>query len=180
MTIQAAGDKSTSVNPIDSQTVAAIYQQLRAAARRAHRANPQPTINTTALVNEAWLKLQQSDQAFDDELHYLKTAALAMRQILVDYARYRGAAKRDRDEEIELIESCLPGLDGQAVDDWLQLDEALEQLTELDPRAADAVMLRFFAGLSIERTAEVLDISVRSVTRDWRRARAFLGQYLDQ
>ena len=179
--MQNANEKSSSSasNRIDEQAVAAIYQQLRAAAKRAHRANPQPTISTTALVNEAWLKLQQSGQAFDDELHYLKTAALAMRQILVDYARYRGAVKRDRAEEVALIESCMVDLAGDNVGRWLDLDQALNELSVLDARAADVVMLRFFAGLSIERTAELLDVSVRSVTRDWRRSRAFLGQHLD-
>ncbi|MEM7053340.1 MAG: ECF-type sigma factor [Pseudomonadota bacterium] len=168
-----------SSTPIDDQAVASIYHQLRVTARRAHRANPQLTINTTALVSEAWLKINQSGQQFDSELHYLKTAALAMRQILVDYARYRGAAKRDRAEEMPLIESCIPDMGYENLEDWLTLDQALNELSSLDTRAAEVVMLRFFAGLTIERTAQVMDISMRSAARDWRRARAFLVERLE-
>ena len=165
--------------PIDDQALASMYRQLRAIARRAHRANPQLTLSTTALVNEAWLKLNQRRQPFESELHYLKTAALAMRQILVDYARYRGAAKRDRADEMPLIESCIADMNWENLDDWLALDQALNELDSLDTRAAEVVLLRFFAGLTIERTAQAMNISVRSAARDWRRARAFLVERLD-
>ena len=163
---------------VDEQTLAAVYQQLRAAARRARRVNPQRTMNTTALVNEAWMKLNQSDQQFESELHYLKTAALAMRQILVDYARYRGAAKRARADEVLLVESRIADMACKNSEDWLALDQALNELNTLDARAVEVVTLRFFAGLTIEKTAEVLSISSRSAARDWRRARAFLIERL--
>jgi RNA polymerase sigma factor (TIGR02999 family) len=99
-----------------------VYRQLRQAARNARSANPQQTMNTTALVNEAWLKLEQADADANDRMHYLKTAALAMRQLLVDYARYRGAEKRDRAMELPLLEDLLPGTDHESADDVLALE----------------------------------------------------------
>jgi RNA polymerase sigma factor (TIGR02999 family) len=154
-----------------------VYRQLRLAARNARRSNPQQTLNTTALVNEAWLKLELADAPANDRIHYLKTAALAMRQLLVDYARYRGAEKRDRAMELPLLEDLLPGEDG-AADDVLALDRALERLEALDARAAELVMLRFFGGATLEEAAELLATSRRSAARDWARARAFLRTQL--
>jgi RNA polymerase sigma factor (TIGR02999 family) len=151
-----------------------VYRQLRQAARNARAHNPQHTMNTTALVNEAWLKLEQSDAPANDRMHYLKTAALAMRQLLVDYARYRGAEKRDRAMELPLLEELVPGSDSGAADDVLALEGALDELESLDPRAAELVMLRFFGGATLEEAAELLSTSRRSAARDWARARAFL------
>jgi RNA polymerase sigma factor (TIGR02999 family) len=151
-----------------------VYRQLRQAARNARSANPQQTMNTTALVNEAWLKLEQADAAANDRMHYLKTAALAMRQLLVDYARYRGAEKRDRAMEMPLLEELLPGTDHESADDVLALEDALGELEALDPRAAELVVLRFFGGATLEEAAELMDTSRRSAARDWARARAFL------
>jgi RNA polymerase sigma factor (TIGR02999 family) len=155
-----------------------VYQQLRKAARSARSANPQQTLNTTALVNEAWLKLELADAPANDRLHYLKTAALAMRQLLVDYARYRGAEKRDRAMELPLLEDLLPASGAGAADDVLALDCALEHLETLDARAAELVVLRFFGGATLEEAAELLDTSRRSAARDWARARAFLRAQL--
>ncbi|MEN1727233.1 MAG: ECF-type sigma factor [Pseudomonadota bacterium] len=162
----------------DPEALKHFYLALKAAARRARRLNPQRTMNTTALVHEAWLRLERGDRAFEDELHYLKTAALAMRQILVDYARYRGAEKRDRAGEIELIESCLPDLGNKPIADWIELDHALSELSKLDPQASDVVHLRFFAGVSNARAADALNISPRSAARCWNRARAYLVDHL--
>lgn len=156
-----------------------IYDQLHTVARRSRRRNPQVTLSTTALLNEAWLKLEQGQHQFENELHYLKTAALAMRQILIDHARYRTAECRDRGQDVSIVESRLPDLlANQQMADWLSLDQALSELQKLDSRAADVVQLKFFIGLTFEKIADSLGISVRSVKRDWQRARAFLAHQL--
>ena len=155
-----------------------VYRQLRQAARNARSANPQQTMNTTALVHEAWLKLEQSDAPANDRMHYLKTAALAMRQLLVDYARYRGAEKRDRAMELPLFEELLPGVSTDSADDVLALETALGRLEQLDPRAAELVVLRFFGGATLEEAAQMVATSRRSAARDWARARAFLQTQL--
>jgi len=158
----------------DEQAFAEIYRELRAAARQMRARNPQRTLNTTALVNEAWLKLNAAETGFQNRSHYLSTAALAMRQILVDYARYRGAARRDRDVELPLIETGIEDLTLGAHEDVLALDAALSDLEALDPQASNLVVLRFFGGLQVDEAAEVLEISERTAARAWIRARAFL------
>ncbi len=168
------GATGTMTDVPDEDRFAELYRELRAAARQARSRNPQRTINTTALVHEAWLKLDRGSTAFRDREHFVRTAALAMRQVLVDYARYRGAERRDREAELPLIESQLEDLSIGASEEMLALDQALSQLQQIDERAADLVLLRFFAGLSIDEAAEVLDISSRTAARDWIRARAFL------
>lgn len=155
-----------------------VYRQLRRAARQARSVNPQQTLNTTALVNEAWLKLEQADAPANSRMHYLKTAAMAMRQLLVDYARYRGAEKRDRAMELPLFEEFLPDVDTESAAEVLALESALERLEELDPRAAEMVVLRFFGGATLEEAAEIMAMSRRSAARDWARARAFLRTQL--
>jgi len=162
----------------DEQAFAEIYRELRAAARQMRARNPQRTLNTTALVNEAWLKLNAAETGFQNRLHYLSTAALAMRQILVDYARYRGAARRDRDVELPLIETGIEDLTLGAHEDVLALDAALSDLEALDPQASHLVVLRFFGGLQVDEAAEVLEISERTAARAWIRARAFLNSRL--
>ncbi len=159
---------------VDESAFAELYRSLRSAARQARSRNPQRTLNTTALVNEAWLKLDAGDTAFRDREHFIRTAALAMRQILVDYARYRGAARRDREAELPLIEAWVEDLETDSPDDVLVLDQALRELEAVDERAATLVLLRFFGGLSMDEAAEMLDISPRTAARDWTRARAFL------
>lgn len=163
---------------VDEQAFADLYRSLRSAARQARSRNPQRTLNTTALVNEAWLKLGAGDTTFRDRAHFIRTAALAMRQILVDYARYRGAARRDRDAEFPLVENWVEDLAVAPHDEVLGLDRALSELESVDERAALLVLLRFFGGLSMDEAAELLDISPRTAARDWVRARAFLKAYL--
>ncbi len=162
----------------DERAFAELYRELRAAARQMRARNPQRTLNTTALVNEAWLKLNAAETGFQNRSHYLSTAALAMRQILVDYARYRGAARRDRDVELPLIETGIEDLTLGAHEDVLALDAALSDLEALDPQASHLVVLRFFGGLQVDEAAEVLEISERTAARAWIRARAFLNSRL--
>jgi len=173
-------DKTQDTSAVDwaraprASEIAKVYEQLKRAARGARRVNPQNTLNTTALVHEAWLKLEQSRHQTGDRSHYLRTAALAMRQLLVDYARFRGSARRDRAAEMPLVETGLAEFLPLAREEILSLDQALDELAGFDARAAEVVLLRFFGGLSISEAAETMQISVRSASRDWTRARAFL------
>lgn len=151
-----------------------IYVHLRELARRAlagERATQ--TLNTTALVHEAWLGLGAHAEEFESRAHYFGYAATAMRHILVDQARRKGALKRGNEAiSLDLDAHDIPV--EQAAAEVLALDDALDRLQALEPRAARVVELRFFAGLSIDETAEVLGIVPRTVVRDWTRARAFL------
>ena len=152
-----------------------VYGELR---ERAHnqlaRRRPGDTLSTTALVHEAYLKLAgSSKQAYEDRLHFFAVASRAMRQILVDYARRKIASKRDG-AAVSLDPELISNPD--RAEELIALDEALEQLTRLDPRLAQTVELRFFGGLSVEEAADALGVSPRTVKRDWRKARAFLYQ----
>ncbi len=160
----------------DALRLAEIYSELRRIARREHRRNPQLTLNTTAVVHEAWLKLSDRDGEFKNREHFIGTAAMAMRQVLVDYARYRTAAKRDVGQEVRLFEN--EEIEGGTAAELLAIDQALEGLEALDPRLAQLVSLRFFAGLSLDEAANHLGISARTAARDWGKARAYLQTVL--
>lgn len=152
------------------------YQRLRELAHRALSGEHGPqTLNTTALVHEAWLSLADRTDEFRDQTHFFSYAAIAMRHILVDHARHRQALKRGSGEaplDLDAVE--LPA--DHAAAEVLLLNDALDRLELLEPRLARVVELRFFAGLSVEETAGVLGIVARSVVRDWARARVFLQQ----
>lgn len=146
-----------------------VYDELRRLANaRLSKAPPGQTLQPTALVHEAYLKLVgNADPGWDSRGHFFGAAARAMRDILVDQARRKGAAKRGGDrsriEESDAFERIqLPA------EDLLALDEALNRLEVEDPRKAQMVMLRYFAGLSPEETAAALGVHVRTVQRDWR------------
>lgn len=155
-----------------------VYDELRRLAERYFRAErPDHTLQTTALVHEAYLRLVNApDLSWENRRHFFGIAGQAMRQILVDHARRRSAVKRDGGRPMTLDE----GLVGAAAlsDDILGVDQALHRLAEIAPRAARVVELRYFAGLSIEHTAETLDVSVATVKRDWLTARAWLQREL--
>ena len=151
-----------------------VYEELR---DRAHgqlaRRRSGDTLSTTALVHESYLKLAgSSHQSYHDRIHFFAVASRAMRQILVDYARRATAGKRDGGRAVSLEPERIA--DAGRSEELLALDEALESLERLDPRLAKIVELRFFGGLSVEETADVMEISPRTVKRDWRKARAFL------
>jgi RNA polymerase sigma factor (TIGR02999 family) len=155
-----------------------VYEELRAIARGRMAASGEQTLGTTALVHEAYLKLfDHTRLTVNDRKHFYALAARAMRQILIDHARRRGTAKRGGGlRRIDLDDATI------AVDDrageLLALDQALQRLSTLDERMGQVVELRFFGGLSVEETAEVLGVDPRTVKRDWRKARAVLHQEL--
>lgn len=153
--------------------VAELYRDLRPMAQRLRRrVSGGDTMQTTALINEAYLKLRRSP-AWNDREHFLRTAARAMRQVLLDDARERLSAKRgsgERPLSLNLIQE-LPALPDVIL---VQLDEALERLGQQEPRLMQLVECRFYAGYSEIETAQLLGISDRTVRRDWLRAKAWL------
>jgi len=158
-----------------------VYQELRRMARRYMQREQQGnTLQATALVNEAFLRLVDvSGVSWQDRAHFFAISAQIMRRILVDAARARGSRKRGGEvARVDLNESvdALPELDRRLVD----LDEALESLTQFDAPKARVVELRFFVGLSVKEIAEVLKISAKSVKRDWKLARAWLMRELSR
>jgi RNA polymerase sigma factor (TIGR02999 family) len=152
-----------------------VYAELRKMAKGAmRREKPGNSLQPTALVNEAYLRLVDIGEVrWQDRAHFFAVAAQMMRRILVDAARARSAGKRgggaphlNLDESID----AMPERGSQLV----ALDDALEALAKLDPRKARVIEMRFFGGLTVEETAEVLKISAESVMRDWKMARAWL------
>jgi RNA polymerase sigma factor (TIGR02999 family) len=156
-----------------------VYGDLR---KRAHyqlrRHRPGDTLNTTALVHEAYLKLADQTQLdWQNRAHFLAIAAKAMRYIIIDYARRQGAQKRGGDAEVLALDEAAIPVQARAAH-LLDLDAALDDLAERDARMAQVVEYRFFGGLTIEETAQALDVSARTVKRDWRLARAVLARRL--
>jgi len=151
-----------------------VYEELRGIARRENPVRGPATLNTTAIVNEAYVKLfGRTVAAFEDRRHFYSIVCLAMRQILRDHARRRGAAKRGGSAvHVELDERDAAA--NYDLENFLALDEALDQLRAVDPRLADVVELRYLAGLSVAEVAELRECTERTVLRDWRKARAFL------
>jgi len=152
-----------------------VYEELRALAHaRMSQQQPGQTLQTTALVNEAYLKLVGSDDpGWEGRGHFFGAAAQAMRQILVDQARRKKRAKHGgefRRLDLEDVSSSIES----PTDDILALDEALAELEQIDPRKTKMVMLRYFAGLTMEDTAKALGVSVPTVERDWRYAKVWL------
>jgi RNA polymerase sigma factor (TIGR02999 family) len=154
-----------------------VYQELRrlAAAKIAHE-QPGQSLDATALVHEAYVRLidQPNPQQFDHRGHFFAAAAEAMRRILVERARQRDSLKRGGEfQRVEFSDIELTALP-LACDDLLALDEALKKLERLHPRKAELVKLRFFAGLSTVESAHSLGISLSSAEKDWAYARAWL------
>ncbi len=152
-----------------------VYDELRVVAQRQLRyRRPGQTINTTALVHEAYLKMIDGAQgSWEDRTHFFAVTARAMRSILVDYARHVQATKRGGGAQRTELDPSMLVEEGLSVE-ILDLETALEQLHDLNPRLSLLVELRFYGGLSIEEAAEVLEVSTRTVDRDWYKAKAFL------
>ena len=157
----------------------AIYDHLRAQAQRALRAErPDHTLSPTALVHEAYLKLVRLERVeWRDRAHFFGACANEMRRILVSYARQRKAGKRGSGvHHVPLENAAIAAQDRP--EELVALDEALDRLRALDERQVRIVECRFFAGMSVEETAEALSISPATVKRDWTAARAWLNREL--
>ncbi len=154
---------------------AAVYDEIKRLARRQLAAHPQPTLDTTGLVHEAYLKLvQPAGLILRDRGHFFAIAAKAMRQIVVDHARRRMASKRGGDAIHIVTITEISANDALDPETLTRLDTALTQLADLEPRLAELVEMRFFAGLTVEQVADLREVAPRTVIRDWRRARAYL------
>jgi len=161
------------------QLLPLVYEQLRGIARgQLARERKNHTLQATALLHEAWLKLGSLEGSVpEDRSHFLGIAARSMRQILVDHARRKGAGKRGGAWDRVTLDIALDQLQQKELD-LIALDEALAQLAARDARKARVVELRFFAGLSMAEIAELLGVSVRTVEGDWYMARAWLRKSL--
>lgn len=162
-----------------------VYKELHTQARRYLRGErPNHTLQTTALINEAYLRLvEQKDVRWENRAHFFGLAANMMRRILVDYAKTKHRTKRGgKDAEVPLEEALSVTVEtsNEATKiDLILLDEALNKLALKDERQARIVELRYFSGLTVEETAEVMDISTMTVKRDWNVAKAWLGREIN-
>lgn len=169
----AAGDAVASEALLDQ-----VHGELVMLAR-CHMSNERPghTLQATALVSEAWLRLAGDGAPFANRAHFFAAAAEAMRRILIEHARARGRVKRGgRARRVPLAGVDLAG--EVQLDQVLAVDEAIERLEQRDPELAKLVRLRFYAGLDVRETASALDVSERTVRREWALARAFLAKEL--
>lgn len=159
----------------------ATYEELRRLAASVRRGDSRATLTPTALVHEAWAKLAGSAPfRATSQLHFKRIAARAMRQVLVEAARRRGAEKRAGAAALVTFDDALdPGAPAAAdADELLALDQALHELARVSPRQAMVVESRFFGGLEVPETARLFAVSEATVLRDWRAARAWLARRL--
>jgi RNA polymerase sigma factor (TIGR02999 family) len=173
--IRASQGDDSAVN----QLLPLVYDELRALAESyLQRERPSITLQATALVHEAYLRLVNQEQAqWQSRAHFFAIAAQAIRRILVDHARAHRSRKRGGDWQRVRLGDDLAAATGRGID-LLALDSALEKLARLDPRQARIIELRFFGGLSLRDVADVLGVSPRTVDGDWNMARAWLRHEL--
>lgn len=156
------------------QILPLVYHELHRVARRELGARPNDSLSTTALVHELYLKFARAERAdWRNRAHFLSVASVAMRHILVDRARRRAAEKRGGPQRHVTLDENVAAT-GQQADTLLELHEALEHLARIDERLARVVECRFFGGMTEQETAEALHIGVRTVRRDWIKARGLL------
>jgi len=156
----------------------ATYEELRRLASSVRGNDPSDTLNPTALVNEAYVKLAGSLRLRpESRLHFKRIAARAMRQVLVEAARRRHAEKRGAGVAFVTFDEALDAATGTS-DEVLALDGALDDLARMNPRQARMVEYRFFGGLDLAETAQAMEVSESTILRDWRSARAWLGAEL--
>jgi RNA polymerase sigma factor (TIGR02999 family) len=161
----------------DPASISILYDELRRIARiHLARERSNHTLQPTALVHEAYLRFQGHRQSFEDRERFLATASMIMRQVLIDHARGRGRQKRGGTQIRVTLDECaaqdVPNLD------LLILDQGIRELEAMDARQARIVEMRLFGGLTVEEIASLLDISPRTVKRDWMMARAWLQRRL--
>lgn len=179
MTRQPAERSSPANDAETSRLTELLYLELRRIAAGYLRAEDVGhTLQPTALVHEAFLRLSTQHVQWQDRTHFLAMAATTMRRILVDHARRRSAVRRDGGILVTLDDSAENPTEGESAVNLLALDDALDRLAGLDPRTARVVELRFFGGLNVDECASALGISAASVKRDWSFARAWLGREL--
>ena len=176
---QYAADSVSAQESARDDIFSLVYEELRRQASFVRKNEAQATINSTALVHEAWLKLKESRAFAATSLgHFRAVAIRAMRQVLVDEARRRNAGKRGGGEAI-FIEADAGTEDPRSAITWdgevLALHEALDELAAMNPRQSEIVESRYFGGLSVAEVAEMLGMSESAVERDWRVARAWLA-----
>jgi RNA polymerase sigma factor (TIGR02999 family) len=161
--------------------VPVVYKELRRLAHcELRKERPDHTLQSAALVNEAYLRLfRMQPRQWESRTHFFAIAAQLIRQILVDYARRHRASKRGAGQGTVPLEDASQLLTSKGVD-VVVLDDALKALAKLDPRKAQVVELRFFGGLTFAETAEVLDVSAVTVSRDWSTARAWLHREMNR
>jgi RNA polymerase sigma factor (TIGR02999 family) len=163
------------------QLFSVAYEELRRLASVVRRGDPSGTLSPTALVNEAWLKLSKSPGfASASRLHFKRVAARAMRQLLIEAARRRNAGKRGGGAEWTVAFDDTVQEKPAYGKDLIALHGALDSLARMNPRQATMVELRFFGGLDVGETAELLDVSEATILRDWRAAKAWLAHELRQ
>jgi RNA polymerase sigma factor (TIGR02999 family) len=152
------------------------YEELRRMAAAVRRGDPNATLSTTALVNEAWLKLVRNHRfSVVSPLHFKRIASRAMRQLLVEAARRRCAEKRGGASEVDAVDAFGDRLSLPRGEELIELDMALEELARMNARQAALVEARFFGGFELAETAALLNCSEATVLRDWRAARAWLA-----
>lgn len=157
-----------------------VYDQLRRIAHRyVQRERNGHTLQTSALVNEAYLRLADQKVVWQNRAHFFAVTARVMRHILIDHARRRRYAKHGGEaRQVPIEEAATMSMERAA--ELIALEEALDELAELDQRKSRVVELRYFGGLSLEETAEALNISLMTVRRDWRAAKAWLYRRLQE
>jgi len=174
LNLAAQGDDSAA-----EAVLPVVVRELRDLANaRLHRLPPGQTLQATALVNEVWIRLADDGTTWEGRRHFYFMAARAMRDVLVEDARRKGAQKRGGERQrVELDEAHL--VIESPTDDMIALDHALKRLEEFDAQGAQIVMLRFFTGLDVDETAHALEVSKSTVERKWRFVRAWLKKELD-
>jgi RNA polymerase sigma factor (TIGR02999 family) len=166
---------------VEAELLPLVYDQMRRLARSFMvRQNSGHTMQATDLVHEAYLKLVRGEDAsWQNRRHFMAVAGRAMRSILVDYARAKKRIKRKAGEKRVPLDDMIQGYQDRSVD-ILALDESLERLGRQDPRLVQIVEMRFFSGFSVKEIAEILNLSSRTVERDWGVARRFLRRWMDE
>jgi RNA polymerase sigma factor (TIGR02999 family) len=169
----SAGDASAR-----ERLIPLVYEELRTLARRCLARRPAQTLQSTALVHEAYLRMVRQDALqVENRGHFFALAARVMRAVLVDHARSRGAAKRGANPLTVVFDDAM-ALSGKPGVDLVALDDALKALAAIDARQSQIVELRFFGGLSVEETAQVMNVSPATIKREWATARLWLHHEL--
>lgn len=173
--MDAEAEEVAAAAPPGQQTqFVVLYDQLRRIASRQLGGSARTSLNTTALVHEAWLKLDGRPLDVAERGPFLALAAKAMRHVLVDHIRARNADKRGGAEARVPLSTDIVGSDAAGFHDVLEIEQGLRALEAVDPRLVTVVECRFFAGMEFDEIAAHLQVSCRTAQRDWRRARAFL------